>query len=81
MTIEVRDLSRSCWLVLETISRTPVDRVGWQKIRYHSQWFQLLGGIRGDFFIDLCMPIRGRFDGADRLTAGASPAIAALTQG
>lgn len=62
MTIEVKNLSRSSWLVFETINRTPVyswarNGIGWAKVRFNNQWFQLFGGIRNDYFIDVSNPI------------------------
>lgn len=62
MLLDVKDLSRSRWLVLESIERKPVCRwskagIGWKKIRFQNRWFQLFGGIRGGFFIDVSNPI------------------------
>lgn len=60
--IEVKDLGRSSWLVLDTIWRSPKMMVGWKKVRYLNQHYQLFGGIHNGYFIDLSNPIRQNKD-------------------
>ena len=58
-------LSRGAWIVeftdeREKVSRVPRQHAGWQSIRYKGARYQLHGGIRTSFFINLNNPIRGK---------------------
>lgn len=45
---------------IETIERTPRQHSGWQSITYKGKRYQLMGGIRTNFWINLTLPIKGR---------------------
>ena len=42
------------------ISRVPRYHAGWQSVTYNGNRYQLHGGIRTDYFIDLASPIKGK---------------------
>lgn len=59
MIIEVKD-GRSGFRLVETIDRLPRQHAGWASVRYRGQRFQLFGGIRVNYFIDLSHTLKGR---------------------
>jgi len=42
------------------VERVPRQHSGWQSVTYMGQRYQLFGGIRTDYWINLTMPIKGR---------------------
>lgn len=58
--IEVKDFRLS--IVVDNIWRCPKQMAGWKKVRYLNQDYQLFGGIRNNYFIDLSNPIRQNKD-------------------
>lgn len=52
MVIEVWDGEK----FVGTIQRFPVQRAGYEAVRYHDRYYQLFGGIRTNFRIQLRLP-------------------------
>jgi hypothetical protein len=46
--------------VIEVVSRCVQYHSGWESITYKGKRYQLLGGIRTDWFINAANPIKGR---------------------
>ena len=46
--------------VVDQVERVPRHHSGWQSITYKGNRYQLMGGIRTYFWINLTMPIKGR---------------------
>jgi len=59
MTIEVKDGANG-FKVLAVIDRIPQDHSGWQSIRWMGKRYQLFGGIRNPYFIDIANPLKRR---------------------
>ena len=57
--IELKDMN-SPKRTVGKIYRVPRERCGWRAVRYKNQWYQLFGGFRVDYFIDINFPIRKR---------------------
>lgn len=57
MMIDLKNLDDSS-RVIGTIDRKPRDHVGWQSIRYKKKRYQLHGGVRANYFINITNPIQ-----------------------
>lgn len=59
MKIDVINLNKSN-RVIEVIDREPQPHAGWDSVNYKGKRYQLFGGIRGNYFVDLANPIKGK---------------------
>ncbi len=55
--LEIKD-GNNGFKVLGTIVRVPVQRKGWEYVRWQGRRYQVFGGIRNPEFIDISNPIR-----------------------
>jgi hypothetical protein len=46
--------------VIDTIARVPRKHARWESVRYKGKRYQLFGGVRVPWFIDLMNPIKGK---------------------
>ena len=56
----MRTAGREFTDTVERVHREPRQHAGWQSVRYKGARYQLHGGIRTSFFINLNNPIRSR---------------------
>jgi hypothetical protein len=55
--IEVKDGANG-FKVLLTIERIPRQHAGWESVRWQGKRYQVFGGIRNPYFIDIANPLK-----------------------
>lgn len=59
MQLQVKDGDNN-FRVVDIIERAPRWHVGWQSVTYKGKRYQVRGGIRNPWFINLRHPLKGR---------------------